>query len=277
MIRQRIHEIIDNDPKNGKGNTTFGGILTILIWLNIAAVFLGSVEEVHDRFGSFFAYFEIFSVTFFTIEYLLRLYVAPCKFPSSKNPFLRYVFSFIGMIDLFATLPFFLPFVATIDLRVLRILRMFRLLRILKLTRYNNAFRLIVKVFRNQKEKLGITIFFMGIMFLLASSIMFFMENAAQPDKFPNIPATMWWAVGALTTVGYGDVYPVTLLGRTLGGIIAILGIGLIAMPSGIISMGLITEVEKEVKNNKARRRRLRGGQAKPYAKKRSHRHRLKP
>jgi voltage-gated potassium channel len=128
---------------------------------------------------------------------------------------------------------------------------LFRLLRVLKLTRYNNSLKLIKKVLHEEREKLYITIFFMIIVILLASSIMYFAENAAQPEEFSNIPATLWWAVATLTTVGYGDVYPVTVLGKLLGGIISITGIGLIAMPSGIISMGLIKEVKKEKKRNK--------------------------
>jgi len=254
MIKQRIYAIIEKDPKTGcRANIIFCWVLKILIWLNVAAVIMGSVSEFYESHRRLFFVFELFSITFFSIEYLLRLWIAPCKFPSSKRPYVRYVFSFYGVIDLLAILPFFMPFVANVDLRVLRILRIFRLLRILKLARYNKALGMIVTVLKTQKEKLYITMFFMIVLLVLASSIMYFVENSAQPDKFPNIPATMWWAVGALTTVGYGDVYPITNLGRVLGAFIAIIGIGLIAMPSGIISMGLIKEAEREKKEAEAR------------------------
>ena len=229
----------------------------ILIWLNIAAIILDSINDVHDKYNEFFTYFGFFSIVIFTIEYLLRLWTAPYKFISSKNvflPYLRYIFSFFGIIDLCVILPFYLPFIINVDLRVFRILRIFRFMRILKLARYNSSLKLIIRVFRKQKEKLYITIFFMVVMILLASSIMYFVENAVQPDKFPNIPATLWWAVATLTTVGYGDVYPVTILGKILGSIISIMGIGLIAMPSGIISMGLISEAEAE-KEKKVRKK----------------------
>jgi voltage-gated potassium channel len=127
-------------------------------------------------------------------------------------------------------------------------LRLFRLLRILKLNRYNNSLELIGKVLKNEKEKLFMTIFIAVVMLLLASSIMYYIENAVQPDQFPNILATLWWAVATLTTVGYGDVYPVTVLGKILSGVIAVLGIGLVALPSGIISSGLINEVSGKQK-----------------------------
>ena len=235
----------------------------ILICLNVIAVISGSVDELQIRYNKLFTYFEYFSIAIFTIEYLLRLWTAPYKFPPPKKPpifpYLCYIFSFMGIIDLCAILPFYLPFIVNVDLRVLRILRLFRLLRVLKLTRYNNSLKVIKKVLHEEREKLYITIFFMLIMILLASSIMYFAENAAQPDKFPNIPATLWWAVATLTTVGYGDVYPVTVLGKLLGGIISITGIGLIAMPSGIISMGLIKEVEEGKKKERKRRKKGKG------------------
>jgi voltage-gated potassium channel len=122
------------------------------------------------------------------------------------------------------------------------------LLRILKLNRYNNSLNIIGRVLRNEKEKLFMTVFIIVIMLLLSSSFMYYIENTVQPEKFPNIISALWWAVATLTTVGYGDVYPVTNLGKLLSGIIAVLGIGLVALPSGIISSGLINEVSRKDK-----------------------------
>jgi voltage-gated potassium channel len=198
---------------------------------------------MHTKYTAVFTGFEYFSIAIFTVEYFLRVWTAPCKFPNSNFSYLRYIVSFMAIIDLCAILPFYLPFVINVDLRLLRILRLFRLLRILKLNRYNNSLELIGKVLKNEKEKLFMTIFIAVVMLLLASSIMYYIENAVQPDQFPNILATLWWAVATLTTVGYGDVYPVTVLGKLLSGVIAVLGIGLVALPSGIISSGLINEV----------------------------------
>jgi voltage-gated potassium channel len=163
----------------------------------------------------------------------------------------------MGIFDLCAILPFYLPFVF-IDLRVLRILRLVRLFRVIKLTRYNKSFDLIGRVFKREKDKLLMTFFIVGIMLLLASSVMYVVENVVQPDEFPNILATLWWAVVTLTTVGYGDVYPVTVLGKLLSGIISILGIILIALPSGIISSGFIKEYEERNMKRMRKRRRKR-------------------
>ena len=254
MTRQRVYEIIEKPKDDDRASAVFDWFLMILICLNVAAVISGSIDELQARYNRFYTYFDYFSIAIFTIEYLLRLWTAPYKFPSPQKPhvfpYLCYIFSFMGLIDLCAILPFYLPFIVNIDLRILRVVRLFRLLRVLKLTRYNNSLRLIIKVLKEERDKLYITIFFMIVMILLAASIMYFAENTAQPDKFPNIPATLWWAVATLTTVGYGDVYPVTVLGKLLGSLISIMGIGLIAMPSGIISMGLIKEAENE-KNEK--------------------------
>jgi voltage-gated potassium channel len=259
VTRQRVYEIIEKPKDGDRASAVFDWFLMVLICLNTAAVISGSVYELQAGYNKLFTYFDYFSIGIFSIEYLLRLWTAPCKFLSPKKPrfsaYLRYIFSFMGLIDLCAILPFYLPFIVNVDLRILRIIRLFRLLRVLKLTRYNSSLKLIVRVLHKERDKLYITIFFMVVMILLAASIMYFAENTAQPDKFPNIPATLWWAVATLTTVGYGDVYPVTVLGKLLGSLISIMGIGLIAMPSGIISMGLIKEAENEKKRKKKERR----------------------
>jgi voltage-gated potassium channel len=155
----------------------------------------------------------------------------------------------MALIDLFAILPFYLPMVIVIDLRFLRILRLARILRIFKIQRYNNSLSLISSVIDNRKEELIVTLFITFLLLLLASSIMYFVETNSQPESFPNIIASFWWAIATLTTVGYGDVYPVTVIGKILSGIIALLGIGIVALPTGIISSGFIEEMNKGKKN----------------------------
>jgi len=260
--QERVYKIIEKAEDGDTKSAAFDRFLIILICLNIAAVILSSFDNINNRYNRLFAYFEYFSILVFTIEYLLRLWTAPYKFrPSTKWPsffsYARFIFSFMGILDLCAILPFYLPF-AIIDLRVLRIFRLFRLFRIFKLTRYNKSFDLIGRVFKREKDKLLMTFFIVGIMLLLASSIMYAVENAVQPDAFPNILATLWWAVVTLTTVGYGDVYPLTVLGKLLSGVISILGIILIALPSGIITSGFVNEYEDE--KMKRRGRKIRKG-----------------
>ena len=257
--RKRVYEIIEKAEVGDTASAVFDWFLIILICLNIVAVICSSFDNINNRYNTLFTSFEHFSVVIFTIEYLLRIWTAPCKYPSKSKKrsffsYVRFVFSFMGILDLCAILPFYLPFVI-IDLRVLRIIRLFRLLRVSKLTRYNKSFDLIGRVFKREKDKLLMTFFIVGIMILLAASVMYAVENTVQPDAFPNILATLWWAVVTLTTVGYGDVYPVTVMGKLLSGFISILGIILIALPSGIISSGFIEEYKKEKKRKKKKKK----------------------
>ncbi|MDR1956302.1 MAG: ion transporter [Treponema sp.] len=246
LEKKRIFEIVEKGTPGDKASIGFDYGIIVIIVLNIAAVIISSFNDLPEPLKQSLTIFEYISIIIFTAEYVLRLWTAPYKYPGHRFPYLRYIGSFMALIDLCAILPFYLPFIVGIDLRMLRILRLFRLLRILKLNRYNNAVELIAQVFRGEKEKIFTTIFMTGLMLLLASSVMYYVENTAQPDKFPNIIATLWWAVATLTTVGYGDVYPITTIGKVLSGVIALLGIGLVALPAGIISSGFIKAISKE-------------------------------
>ena len=227
-------------------NIAVNYFLIALISLNAIAVIFSSVDDIQNRYNRLFSWFEYFSIIIFTIEYVLRLWTAKNLYPEAKNPYLKYICSGYAIIDLLAFLPFYFPLILPVDLRVLRLLRLVRMLRVLKLIRYNDSLGMITKVLKREKDKLFIAFIFILILILVSSSVLYFLENEAQPDKFPNIPATFWWAVATLTTVGYGDVYPITVLGKLLAGFIAILAIGLVALPSGIISAGLIKEIKKE-------------------------------
>jgi voltage-gated potassium channel len=246
--KRRIYEIVEKSEQKDIASSIFDWFIIILIFLNIIAVIYGSFQTIGTKNSQLLQIFEYYSIIVFTIEYLLRLWTAGFKYPDSKHPYIRYVFSFMAIIDLLAILPFYLPFVVKFDMRILRILRLFRLLRVLKLNRYNKSLDIIGRVLKSEKEKLFMTVFIIFLLLLLASSTMYYIENAIQPDKFPNIIATLWWAVATLTTVGYGDVYPISMVGKILSGVIAILGIGLVALPSGIISSGLIKEMDNEKK-----------------------------
>jgi voltage-gated potassium channel len=133
-----------------------------------------------------------------------------------------------------------------IDLRFLRALRLFRIFRIAKLGRYSSSVRLIGKVLSQKREELIVTGMIMGLLVVVSSSFMYFAENEAQPDKFPDIPSSMWWAIVTLTTVGYGDVHPVTPLGRVFAAIIAMLGIGMFALPAGILGASFMEELDRK-------------------------------
>jgi voltage-gated potassium channel len=222
--------------------------ITSLIVLNIIMIVLESFAPLYHKYYIYFHIFDIFSVIVFTIEYILRIWVADMSYPAKtklRSRF-KYIFSPFGITDLLAILPFYLPFAMEFDMRMLRILRLMRLFRVFKLAHYSSSMRLVVTVLKEKKEELFITVFASFILLLMSASIMFHIEEAVQPDKFPNIFASLWWAVATLTTIGYGDVYPITPAGQILAAITALFGIGLVAIPTGIISMGFMEELSKE-------------------------------
>lgn len=238
MLKQKTYDLINN-------NVLFIKFICALIILNVVAIILESYSDLRVRFGDFFMLFEALSVIIFTVEYVLRIWTSDNKF--------KFIFSTFGLIDLIAILPFYLPFLFAFDLRVLRILRLFRMLRVFKLGRYSNSLKLIGNVLKDTKAELSITLFVAFILLVFSSTLMYYVENEAQPDKFASIGHAFWWAIATLTTVGYGDVYPITGIGKVLSAVIALIGIGFIALPTGIISSAFADRVKetKFKKNNR--------------------------
>lgn len=251
-IRRRTWEIVEAAKPGDKASRVFDIFILTLIVFNVLAVIVASVSSVWAKYGPWLWKFEIFSVTIFTIEYVARMWSCT-MIPRYRDPVTgRFRFALRGMqvIDLVAILPFYLPFLG-IDLRGLRAFRLLRLLRIGKFGRYSKSLQLIKNVFREKKEELVLTVALMTILLIVSSSLLFYCERTAQPDVFTSIPATMWWAVATLTTVGYGDIYPVTLLGKLCGSVVAILGIGMFALPTGILGAGFVEEIQKAKAGNK--------------------------
>lgn len=216
-----------------------------LIIFNLLAVMFESVEHLRNSYGSFFFWFEVGSIVIFTAEYLARVWCADIGTMKPIKARLKFIFSFLGLVDLLAIMPFYLPFLISLDLRFLRILRLVRILRVLKIARYSKALRMIGKVLKKTKEELFLTLGITFLLLLIASSLMFYVEHEVQPEQFSNIFQSFWWAVATLTTIGYGDIYPVTALGKFLSAIIAVLGIGLVALPTAIISSGFMTTMKE--------------------------------
>ena len=245
LWRRRVYEITEVASEDDNASRLFDLTILSLILLNVLALVLSTVDSIYLLAPRFFDQLEVLSVAVFTVEYFLRLWccVENPRFQGSLRGRLRYMVSFMGLIDLLAVLPFYLPLVVG-DYRFLRAVRLFRLFRLFKLVRYSIALASLEKVLRSRKEELIGTLIMLFLMLLFASSLMYFAENRAQPEAFSSIPATMWWGVATLTTVGYGDVYPVTGLGRVLGAIVAILGIGLFALPAGILGASFLEELE---------------------------------
>lgn len=246
QIKKRLFEIIQAADPNDKASRVFDISLMTLIVFNVFLV-IADTFVLPETLKKISSTIETVSVIIFSIEYVLRIWTADLLFPDKKvwKARLKYVFSFLALIDLLAIVPFYLPFFIRVDLRVLRILRIIRLLRVFKLNRYTNAITSVFVVFKNKKDELLSSVFVVLLLMIIASVLMFSIENEAQPQVFRNAFDALWWALATLTTVGYGDIYPVTSFGRILSSIIALLGIGLVAVPTGIISAGFMETVEK--------------------------------
>ena len=225
-----------------KWSASFDKLITISILIAIIHLTLETEKAVYEAYTVVFEITEIILTVIFTFEYTARILTYNKNYYGKS--FLQFIFSFDLLIDLLALLPFYLTLLP-IDLRYLRIFRLFRLARIFKLTRYNKAIQTVKLVLSTKKEILTISFILIGIVLYMVSAMMYYVENTAQPEVFSSIPKTMWWGVATLTTVGYGDIYPITALGRFLGGVIAILGIGIFAIPTGIIASGFTEYVEK--------------------------------
>lgn len=247
IFKQRVHKFLDATDHSNLVSKSFNIFLIALIILNTLAVMLETVKSIRTQYQHLFLSFEIFSVTIFSIEYLLRVWsiTSSLKYSHPVSGRIKFIFTGEALIDLFAIIPFYLPMLIGFDLRFIRILRLFRLVRILKISRYMHATKMIGNVFRSKREELIITLMLIFFLIIIVSSVMFYVEHETQPDKFSSIPETMWWSVATLTTVGYGDVYPITTLGKTLASIIALLGIGMVALPAGILASGFSEELRK--------------------------------
>ncbi len=246
VTKRRIHEIVQVAAPGDFASRIFTLTILTLIILNVLAIVAESISPLYHRFGPVFRDFEIVSVAAFTIEYFLRVWSCVAS-PSFSHPVLgrlRFAATPMAIVDLLAVLPFYLPFLG-VDLRVIRIVRVFRLFRVAKLARYSTSLRRIHNVLRGRKEELLISFSAALVLLILASSLMYYVEHSAQPRVFSSIPAAMWWGISTLTTVGYGDTYPITPLGKMLGGLIAVFGIGMFALPTAILGGGFIEELQK--------------------------------
>lgn len=251
-IKRRTFEILSPAEKGDIPSLICDIAILILIFINVIIV-IADTFTLSANIKNVLSKIEFFSIIFFTAEYILRFWVADLEYPkiSFFKAKIKYIFSFLAIVDLLAILPFYLLLIVSVDLRILRMLRIIRLLRIFKINRYSDAFLSIGSVFRQKSRELISSVSVVLILMIIAAVLMYNVENQAQPETFPNAFAALWWAVATLTTVGYGDIYPVTVAGKILSTIVALLGIGLVAVPSGIISSGFMEHVTKENEDEK--------------------------
>lgn len=241
--RRRVHEILERSRPSDRVGRWVDLALIVLILGNVAAAILETVPSLAAAAGEFFRWFEVVSVAVFTVEYGLRMWSCVEAKSAAGRPWAargRYALSWPALIDLAAILPFYLAMFFSLDLRMLRILR---LLRLFKLSRYSSAFGMLADVMRREAGTLLVCFAILAALLVVTATGAYLAEREAQPEAFGSIPAAMWWAMATLTTVGYGDVTPVTALGKIFGGVVTVLGVGMAALPAGILASGLSAEL----------------------------------
>lgn len=226
-----------------KSPLIFDKFVYLLIIANVLAMILESHVSIRNVYGDYFHIFEAISIYIFSFEYLYRIRLA--YLDKRLKGVWKYVFSTFGLIDLISILPFYLNQFVKVDGRFLRILRLFRLTRIFKLGRGSSSLKLFVKALKGVRNELKFTLFLSVLAILFSASAIYYLENEAQPDKFSSITESIWWATVSLATVGYGDVYPITAGGKIFASIISLIGIGIVAIPTGIISASFVEEINQ--------------------------------
>ncbi|MHB1459119.1 MAG: ion transporter, partial [Armatimonadota bacterium] len=247
-LRRQTYLLLNGKPDTLSAKSIQIGIISLIL-LNTLAFILSSMERMESEYSSVFLYFEIGSITVFVVEYLLRLWccIEETKYSHPIKGRLAYIFTPFAIIDLLAILPGIFPLAfGHADFRFLRILRIFRIARLFKLGRYSKSIHLLATVLKSKKEGLFLTVIFVLMMIIISASLLYTVEHTAQPEAFSSIPQSMWWAVMTLTTVGYGDVYPITAMGKFLASIISILGIALFAMPTAILASGFNEQLSNQ-------------------------------
>ena len=253
--RQRGYAFVEVAAGKGSpASRTFSAFIVSLIVLNVVAVILESNQYLYDSYAAQFAAFEVFSVAVFTLEYLARIWVAPecptLRALPSWQARLRYISKPMALIDLLAIAPFYLALIVPIDLRYLRL---FRLLRLLKLSHYFDGLHMFLNVLGRELGAIAGALMTLLVLIVISACLMFSIENSAQPGQFNSIAQAIWWSVVTLTTVGYGDITPVTFLGKLVAMIIMLLGICTMALPAGILAAKFTEELQlrRELMNSR--------------------------
>ena len=246
-LRKRIFQIIEVGNLDDYPSRIYDFVNMLAIVVNLTLSILYTFEEFRVPYGQLALTIEAITVAFFAVDYLLRLFTAKVRYEKASEPraLLKYIFSFGGIVDVLSFLPYYLPIFfpsGAVAFRMFRVARIFRLFRI---TAYHDSLSVITEVLNGKKQQLLSSVFLIGILMIGSSLCMYSLEHDAQPEVFSNAFSGIWWAVSTLLTVGYGDIYPITTMGKTFSIIITFLGVGMVAIPTGIISAGFVDQYSR--------------------------------
>ena len=242
--RKRIFKIIEIGNKEDVPSAVFDGFIVTVIFLNLFVTLAQTFDEL-SPYAGILGMIELITIVIFTVEYILRVWTADYLYPDEKVKWkarLRFMVSIYGLIDLFTIVPYFLPLVFPEGAVAFRIFRVIRIFRLFKINAQYDAFNVIASVIKEKKNQLISSMCMILILMVASSLCMYSLEHEAQPDQFENAFSGIWWSVSTLLTVGYGDIYPVTAAGRVMAIIISFLGVGMVAIPTGIISAGFVEQ-----------------------------------
>ena len=246
-VKDRLFDMVSVGVVNDQLNQGYDIISTLLLIINIVASFAMTFEDFYAAHHNVLHWAEAITVFFFAVDYILRLFTADKLYPGRTwgKAALRYATSWYGIIDLLSFLPYYLPIFFPAGAVVFRMFRVVRIFRMFRINAYSDSLTLIGNVLKAKKTQILASVFIIVMLILASSLCMYSVEHNAQPEVFSNAFSAIWWATSTLLTVGYGDIYPITFAGQVLGIIIAFLGVGLVDIPTGILSAGFIEEYQK--------------------------------
>lgn len=246
-VQKHVSDIIEVGYDEEFWGRAYDVINLSAIVLNLLVSVLLTFDDVTERFGGLLQTIEGVTIAFFAVDYILRLWTAPCLYPNKSRGIavLKYAVSFNGLVDMLSCIPYYLPVFFPSGMAAFRILRVVRIFRLFRINAYFDSLNVITAVLKSKAKLLFSSVFVVLLLMLASSLCMYSIEHPVQPDKFDNALSGLWWAAATLMTVGYGDIYPVTALGKLMGTLITMLGVGIVAIPTGIISAGFVEQYTK--------------------------------
>ena len=245
--RKRMSAIVEMKSADDWISRGYNILNCVMLLINVAVTILYTFDRMELQYGGVLLAIEAVTVAFFAVDYVLRVWTAPAVYPNKTEfrAIRKYVFSLTGIVDLLSFLPYYLPIFFPTGAAVFRIFRVVRIFRLFQINAYYSALNVITEVLNSKRQQLASSVFIISVLMVASSLCMYSLENAAQPEVFSNAFSGIWWAVSTLLTVGYGDIYPITIPGKIVSIFITFLGVGMVAIPTGIISAGFVDQFSR--------------------------------